>query len=98
MSPDPAKWSCYDVGSMWQAFIVTWMLFYYKGLKLLSQEVMFHPCGIFYKLAFERDDKSLGLMIKVYHTDNGVCKIEDFMDDLLKKQLNNKLSGAVSSY
>ena len=45
------------------------------------------------KLTFEREDKSQGVMINVYHTDNGIFNISKFMEDLLKKQQKIRFSG-----
>ena len=38
------------------------------------------------KLTFEREDKSQGVMINVYHTDNEIFNTSNFMEELLKKQ------------
>ena len=37
------------------------------------------------KLTFERKDQSQGVMIYVYHTDNGIFNTSNFMEDLVKK-------------
>ena len=50
------------------------------------------------KLTFEREDKSQGLMINVYNTDNGIINTSKFMEDMLKKQKNIKFSGASASH
>ena len=36
------------------------------------------------KFTFEREDKSQGLMVNVYHTDNGIFNTSKFMEELLK--------------
>ena len=36
------------------------------------------------KLTFERDDKSHGVMINVYHTENEIFNTSKFMEELLK--------------
>ena len=38
------------------------------------------------KLTFEREDKSQGVMINVYHTDNKILTTSIFMEEMLKKQ------------
>ena len=38
------------------------------------------------KLTFEREAQSQRVVIKVYHTDNGIFNSSDFMEELLKKQ------------
>ena len=46
------------------------------------------------KLTFEREAQSLGVVIKGYHTDNGIFNASEFMEDLLKKQQNIRFIGA----
>ena len=48
------------------------------------------------KLTFEREDKSQGVMINVYHTD--IFNTSKFMEELLKKQQKLKFSGAGASH
>ena len=43
------------------------------------------------KLPFDREDKRQGLMIKVYHTDNGIFNTSKFIEELLKKQKKYKV-------
>ena len=50
------------------------------------------------KITFEREDQSQGVMIKGYHTDNGIFKKSEFMEKLLKKQQKIRFSGAVASH
>ena len=38
------------------------------------------------KLIFEREDQSQGVMINVYHTDNGIFNNSKSMENLLKNQ------------
>ena len=38
------------------------------------------------KITFERKAQSQGVVIKGYHTDNGIFNSSDFMEELLKKQ------------
>ena len=38
------------------------------------------------KLTFDREDKSQGVMINLYHTNNGIFSTSKFMEELLKKQ------------
>ena len=46
------------------------------------------------KLTFEREAKSKGVVIKGYHTDNGIFNASEFMEELLKKKQNIKFSEA----
>ena len=50
------------------------------------------------KLFFERGAQSQGVVIKGYHTDNGIFNSSEFMEDLLKKQQKIIFSGAGTSY
>ena len=49
------------------------------------------------KLTFEIEDQSQGVVIKGYHTDNGILNASDFMEDLLKKQQKIRFSEYVFS-
>ena len=46
------------------------------------------------KLTFDRVDKSQGLMINVYHTDNGIFNTSKFMEEHLKKQQKIRFIGS----
>ena len=48
------------------------------------------------KLTFEREDKSQGVMINVYHTD--IFNTSKFMEKLLKKQQKLRSSAAGASH
>ena len=50
------------------------------------------------KLTFERENKSQGLIINVYHTDNEIFNTSKFMEELLKKQQKLRFSGAGASH
>ena len=50
------------------------------------------------KITFEREDKSHRVMIKVYHTDNGIFNTSKFMVELLKNQQKIRFSGASTSH
>ena len=50
------------------------------------------------KLAFERENKIQGVMINVYHTDNGIFNTSKCMEELLKKQQNIRFIGARASH
>ena len=50
------------------------------------------------KLTFEREDKSQGVMINVYHTDNERLNTSKFMEEMLKKQQKLRFSGAGASH
>ena len=50
------------------------------------------------KLTFEREDKSQGVMINVYHTDNEIFNTSKFMEELLKRQQKIRFSGAIPSH
>ena len=38
------------------------------------------------KITFYRESQSQGVMIKLYHTDNGISNASDFMEELLTNQ------------
>ena len=50
------------------------------------------------KLTFDREDQIQGVVIKGYHTDNGIFNASEFTDDLLKKQQKIKFSGSGASH
>ena len=50
------------------------------------------------KLIFEREDKSQGVMINIYHTENGIFNTSKFMEELLKKQKKIRFSGSSDSH
>ena len=50
------------------------------------------------KIAFEREDKIQGVVIKEYHTDNGILNASDFMEELLNNQKKIRFSGAGASH
>ena len=50
------------------------------------------------KLTFEREAQSHGVVIKGYHTDNGIFNSSEFMEELLKKQQKIRFSGAGASH
>ena len=50
------------------------------------------------KLTFEREAQSQGVVIKVYHTDNGIFNASSFMKNLLKQQQKIRFSGAEASH
>ena len=50
------------------------------------------------KITFEREDKSQGVMINVYNTDNLIFNNSKFMEELLKKQKKIRFSGARASH
>ena len=50
------------------------------------------------KLTFEMEDKSQGVMINIYHTDNGIFNTSKFMEKLLNKQQKISFSGASASH
>ena len=50
------------------------------------------------KLTFDREAQIQGVVIKVYHTDNGIFNSSDFMEELLKKQQKIRFSGAGTSH
>ena len=50
------------------------------------------------KLTFEREDKSQGVMIHVYHTDNEIFNTSKFTEELFKKQQKLRFSGAGASH
>ena len=50
------------------------------------------------KLTFEREAQSQGVVIKEYHTDDGIFNSSEFMEELLKKQKNIRFSGDGTSH
>ena len=50
------------------------------------------------KLTFEREAQSQGVVIKGYHTDNGILNSSEFMEELLKKQQEIRFSEAGASH
>ena len=50
------------------------------------------------KLTFKRQAQSKGVVIKGYHTDNGIFNSSAFMEELLKKQQKLRFSGAGASH
>ena len=50
------------------------------------------------KLIFEREAQSQGVVIKGYHTYNGIFNASEFMEELLKKQKNISFSGDGASH
>ena len=50
------------------------------------------------KLNFERGAQSQGVVIKGYHTDNGIFNSSEFMEELFKKQQKIRFSGAGASH
>ena len=50
------------------------------------------------KLTFEREAQSQGVVIKGYHTDNGIFNDSEFMQELLKKHQKIRFSGAGASH
>ena len=50
------------------------------------------------KITFDREDKSQGVMINVYHNDTGIFNTSKFMEKLLKNQKKISFSGASTSH
>ena len=50
------------------------------------------------KITFDREDKSQGVMINVYHTENGIFNNSNFMEELLNNQQKIRFSGASASH
>ena len=50
------------------------------------------------KPTFDREDKSQGVMIHVYHTDNEIFNTSKFTEELLNKQKKLRFSGAGASH
>ena len=70
-----------------------------SGYASITYQVAINATEIFKaKITFERGDKSQGVMINVYHTDNGIFNISKFMEDMLNNQQNIRFSGAISSH
>ena len=50
------------------------------------------------KLTFEGEAQSQGVVIKGYHTENGIFNASEFMEELLKNQKKIRFSGAGASH
>ena len=50
------------------------------------------------KITFEMEAQSQGVVIKGYHTDNGIFNASEFMEEILKKQQNIRFSRAGASH
>ena len=50
------------------------------------------------KLTFEREAHIQGVVVKGYHTDNGIFNASEFMEELWKNQQKIRFSGAGSSH
>ena len=50
------------------------------------------------KLNFEREAQSQGVVIKGYHTDNGIFNASKLMEELLKNQQKIRFSGSIASH
>ena len=50
------------------------------------------------KLTFERENQGQGVVIKGYHTGNGIFNYSEFMVELLKNQQNISFSGSGASH
>ena len=50
------------------------------------------------KLTFEREAHSQGVVVKGYHTDNGIFNAPEFMEELWKNQQKIRFSGAGLSH
>ena len=50
------------------------------------------------KLTFESEDKIHGVVIKEYHTDNGIFNTSYFMEEILKNQQKIRFSGSGASH
>ena len=70
-----------------------------SGYVRIKQQVAINDTETFKaKLTFEREDQSQVVVIKGYHTDNGIFNSSEFMEELLKKQQNIRFSGAGASH
>ena len=70
-----------------------------SGYVSINHQVAIHAnATVKEKLTFERETKSLGLVIKGYHTNNGIFNASKFMEELLKKHQKISFSGAGASH
>ena len=69
--PDPVRWSCRGFGSLWQAFMLIWMLWSKNDLKVFHRKQVndpsnmkltthlmnleCHPCGIFEGFSYHQE-------------------------------------------
>ena len=51
-----------------------------------------------YSVLMNREDQSQGVVINIYHTDNGLFNISKFVKDMLKKQQKIRFSGDGASH
>ena len=57
-----------------------------SGYVRIKHQVARHVTGnVKVKLTFDMEAQSQGVVIKGYHTDNGIFNSSEFMEDLLKK-------------
>ena len=49
-------------------------------------------------LTFDREDKIQGVMINVYHTDNGIFNTSKFIEEMMKNQKKIRFSEASASH
>ena len=46
-----------------------------ESYEFISQEVVLHPCRMFNKLTFEREAQIKLVVIKLYHTEDGILNV-----------------------
>ena len=70
-----------------------------SGYVSIKQEVAINATEtVKAKLTFDREVQSQRLVIKGYHTDNGIFNSSEFMEELLKNQQKIRFSGAGDSH
>ena len=70
-----------------------------RGYMSIKHQVSINSTETFKaKLTFEREDKSQGVMINVYHNENEIFNTSKFMEEMLKKQQKISFSGARASH
>ena len=70
-----------------------------SGYMSIKHQVAIHTTEtVKEKITLERKDKSQGVMINVYHTENGIFNSSKFIEEMLKRQKKIKFSGAIASH
>ena len=102
--PHPVRWSCWDFGSVWRAFMLIWMLWSKNDLnvshrkqvndpanmKLETSLVNFEckPCGIFAIFSYHQEDEAI---------DPTIFAAAVGLRDRMKKLFPSNFMGMVSS-
>ena len=104
MPPDPVRWSCQYFGSLWQAFMLIWMIWSKNDLKVsymkqvnapsnmnLVKYLMnfeYQPCGILEVFSYHQEDEAIAPTIFVATVG---------LKDIIKKLVLSNFMGMFSS-